>query len=178
MPHGDEQRLFEKLVLEGFQSGLSWLTILRKREAFRDAFDGFDAERMARYDEQDITRLMANAAIVRNQRKIVGSIASARAYLALREQTTLGEFLSAFVIDARNAPGLGAQRDVPTQTAVSRRMALALKARGFQFVGPTTAYAFMQSVGLVNDHLACCHRRGPCEAARRVFLAERTGCVR
>jgi DNA-3-methyladenine glycosylase I len=172
VPHADERRLFEKLILEGFQGGLSWLTILRKREAFRAAFHGFDAERMARYDARDVARLMADRGIVRNQLKIEGAVASAQAYLALREETTLGDFLWGFA-DVVGVSSYQAHGDVPSQTAASQRMAKGLKARGFKFVGPTTAYAFMQSVGMVNDHLAGCHRRGPCGVARQIFLRER-----
>jgi DNA-3-methyladenine glycosylase I len=156
VPHADERRLFEKLILEGFQAGLSWITILRKREAFRRAFDGFDAVRIVRYGEKDIARLMGDAGIVRNRLKIEATIENARAYLKLRERTTLAAFLWS---QMENGPILNrftSMTDVPAETVESKRISKALKAEGFRFVGPTTIYAYMQSVGLVNDHLTGC----------------------
>ena len=170
VPHADETRLFEKLVLEGFQGGLSWLTILKKRENFRGAFDGFDAERIARYRERDVARLMADPGIVRNRLKIEGAILSARAYLALRETMTLGQFLWGFVEKGSASKPHSRHGDVPAQSAVSQAISKQLKAEGFKFVGPTTMYAFMQSVGMVNDHIGTCHRYGPCGKMQKAFI--------
>lgn len=158
-PVHEDRRLFEKLSLEAFQSGLSWLTILRKRPAFRDAFDGFDIARVAAYGDADVARLLADAGIVRNRAKIVAVIANARATVdLLADGTTLGALLWSFAPPApRPAPATLDQ--VPATTAESTAMAAALKARGFRFVGPTTCYAMMQAVGMVNDHLAGCDAR-------------------
>jgi DNA-3-methyladenine glycosylase I len=169
VPHADDRRLFEKMILEGFQAGLSWLTILRKREAFRRAFHEFDAERIARYGDKDIARLMADTGIVRNRLKIEATIDNARAYLALRRRTTLATFLWSHM---ENGPILNSFRslaEVPAATAESKRLSKALKAEGFRFVGPTTLYAYMQSVGLVNDHLLDCPRHAACLKLHRSF---------
>ena len=169
VPQTDDRRLFEKLVLEGFQSGLSWLTILKKRDNFRRAFHDFDAARIARYGEKDFARLMADAGIVRNRLKIAATIDNAKAYLALAESQRLSHFLWSF-LDGR--PQINARRtfqEVPPQTDLSKRISNALKAEGFRFVGPTTIYAFMQSTGMVNDHLVDCHRHGPCAKLQRNF---------
>jgi len=175
VPQGDDRRLFEKLVLEGFQSGLSWLTILKKRDNFRRAFDGFDPERIARYGDRDIARLMADPGIVRNRLKIEATIDSARALLRLSERTGLAAFLWGF-LDGR--PLTNRHRSfstVPAETPLSKAVSKALKAEGFRFVGPTTVYAFMQSTGMVNDHLVGCHRHEACaELQRRFTLAEGT----
>jgi DNA-3-methyladenine glycosylase I len=154
-PTRDDRALFEKLCLEAFQSGLSWLTILRKREAFRAAFAGFEIERVAAFGDDDSTRLMADAAIVRNRAKIDAAIANARAAAALDEP--LSELLWRFAPE----PGPAPERlsDIPAATPESTAMAKELKRRGFRFVGPTTAYALMQACGLVNDHLAGCAMR-------------------
>jgi DNA-3-methyladenine glycosylase I len=145
--------LYERLCLEAFQSGLSWLTILRKRPAFRAAFAGFDPARVAGFDEHDVRRLLADAGIVRNRAKIEATIANAQAVLAL--DGDLDELLWSFAPAAdRPAPVTGA--DVPAVTPESTAMAKALKRAGFRFVGPTTAYALMQATGMVNDHLAGC----------------------
>lgn len=167
VPLTRDDALFEKLVLEGFQSGLSWLTILRKRPNFRRAFSGFDVERIAHYRTADITRLMKDEGIVRNRAKIEATISNAKAYMRLRERTTLRKFLWNFL---EKGPVQNRHRmlsDIPAQTDVSRRIAKALKAEGFRFVGPTTVYAFMQSVGMVNDHLIGCHRHAPCAKLQR-----------
>ena len=171
VPHADDRLLFEKLVLEGFQSGLSWLTILKKRPAFRAAFADFDAERMARFGAREKARLMADAGIVRNRLKVEAAIDNARAYLALRERTSLAAYLWGFV-DGR--PIIHERRtlaDVPAKTELSERISKALKRDGFRFVGPTTVYAFLQSSGFVNDHLVGCHRHAPCAALQRAFKA-------
>lgn len=173
VPLDDEVRLFEKLILEGFQSGLSWLTILRKRDHFRNAFDGFDAEKIAAYGDHDVARLMADAGIVRNRLKIDGAILSAQAYLRLREEQTLADFVWGFAGQGGDAASRERHRDIPGQTEVSVALSKALKKRGFRFVGPTTMYAFMQSVGMVNDHLASCHRHQACAKLQAAFLAGR-----
>lgn len=158
VPVRDERGLFEQLSLEAFQSGLAWITILRKREAFREAFAGFDPDAVARFDEADVERLLADAGIVRNRAKIEATIANAHATLALREAgTPLHELVWSFAPPARSVrPASSA--DVPAQTEESIALAKALKAAGFRFVGPTTAYAAMQACGLVDDHLAGCIR--------------------
>jgi DNA-3-methyladenine glycosylase I len=150
--HGDTA-LFERVSLEAFQSGLSWITILRKRPAFRAAFAGFDPARVALFDEADVERLLADAGIVRNRAKVLATIANARAMLDL--DGSLDELLWSFAPrPPRSAPrGFG---DVPAVTDESTAMAKALKRHGFRFVGPTTAYALMQATGMVNDHLADC----------------------
>jgi DNA-3-methyladenine glycosylase I len=153
-PVHDDNRLYEKITLEAFQSGLSWLTILRKREAFRAAFDRFDIERVAAYGEADKARLLADAGIVRNRAKIEAAIANARAAADLPEG--LAKLLWSFAPPRRPArPASFA--DVPALTPESTAMAKALKKRGFRFVGPTTAYALMQATGMVDDHVAGCH---------------------
>ena len=151
-PLRDSKALFERVTLEAFQSGLSWLTILRKRENFRRAFHQFDVERVARYGERDITRLMADAGIVRNRAKIEATIANARAVGDL--DTDLAELLWSFAPSPRPRPAAMAQ--VPAVTEESTAMAKELKRRGFRFVGPTTAYALMQATGMVDDHTADC----------------------
>lgn len=169
VPHADDRRMFEKLVLEGFQSGLSWLTILKKREAFRAAFDGFDPERIARYGDKDKARLMADAGIVRNRLKIEATIDNARAMLKLQEKTGLARFVWGFVDGTPIINTWTSFKGVPGQTEVSKRISKALKAEGFRFVGPTTVYAFMQSTGMVNDHLVSCHRHAACAKLQRKF---------
>jgi DNA-3-methyladenine glycosylase I len=149
--HGDRE-LFEMLTLEAFQSGLSWLTILRKREGFGRAFDGWDLERVAAYGPDDVERLLADAAIVRNRAKVEATIANARAVRRLSEDgTTLDELLWSFAPEPPSAPP-----DLAPATAESKAMAKELKRRGFAYVGQTTAYSLMQAAGLVNDHLAGC----------------------
>jgi DNA-3-methyladenine glycosylase I len=158
-PVVDDVALFEKLSLEGFQAGLSWLTILRKREAFRRAFAGFDFERIARFGERDVARLLADAAIVRNRAKIAAVINNAGRTLELRQD---GGSLAAFVWQYE--PALRSQRLAPAPEAAA--LARDLKRRGWRFVGPTTVYAFMQAMGLVNDHLDGCDARPEAEQVR------------
>jgi len=155
--HGEAAHL-ERLTLEAFQSGLSWLTILRKRPAFREAFAGFDPDAVAAFDEADVERLMADAGIVRNRAKVLAAITNARATVALRDDVGLPAFLASFRPEPAPAPE--SLDDVPATSAASLAMSKALKKRGFAFVGPTTMYALMQAIGLVDDHLAGCHRRG------------------
>ena len=157
VPVHDDQHLFEMLILEGAQAGLSWITILRKRDAYREAFYNFEVDKVAAFTEQDVNRLMLNAGIVRNRLKISAAIQNARCVLQLlAEGTSLSEFLWSF---AANQPivnqGL-AHHEIPTQTDQSVAMSRALKKRGFKFVGPTICYAFMQAVGMVNDHEPSC----------------------
>ncbi len=155
-PVRGDRELYERLTLEAFQSGLAWITVLRKREAFRLAFAGFDPAVVARYDDHDVVRLMADASIIRNRRKIEAAIANARAVEAL--DGGLSDLLWSFAPDTpRAAPRTLV--DVPAVTPESTAMAKALRARGFSFVGPTTSYALMQATGMVNDHLADCSFR-------------------
>jgi len=167
VPLRTDRAIFEKLVLEGFQAGLSWITILRKREAFREAFHNFDVERIASYGAKDVARLMANPGIVRNKAKIEATIANAGTYLRLRKQSTLCKFLWDFLDDGpvQNCPRTMA--DIPAASDLSKRISKALKKEGFRFVGPTTVYAFMQSAGMVNDHLVTCFRHAECAKLQR-----------
>jgi DNA-3-methyladenine glycosylase I len=151
-PVHDDRALFEKLSLEAFQSGLSWLTILRKREHFREAFAGFEIERVAAFGDADVERLLGDAGIVRNRAKIEATIANARAALEL--DVGLGELLWSFAPPPRPRPRT--EVEIPPSTPESKAMARELKRRGFRFVGPTTAYALMQACGLVDDHLEGC----------------------
>lgn len=159
----DPRALFEKLLLDGFQAGLSWITILRKRESFRQAFQGFDPEKIARFDSARVEALMQDAGIVRNRAKIQGAVQSARSYLAMRDQ---GEDFCAFLwgfVDGKPIVNRFAHlSEVPAKTPLAEKMSKELKARGFCFVGPTIVYAFMQAVGMVNDHLVSCHRHAVC----------------
>ena len=165
VPVRDDRMLFEMLILEGAQAGLSWYTILKKREAYRRAFDGFDPERIARYEEEKIASLLEDPGIVRNRLKVHAAVGNARAWLDLR---TSGTGLSDFLWElAGGAPVVNAWRrldDVPASTPVSEAMSKALRHRGFRFVGPTICYAFMQAVGMVNDHVVPCFRREACKA--------------
>ena len=163
-PVVDERGLYERFCLEGFQSGLSWLTILRKREAFRAAFAGFDPERVAEFDELDVERLLADAGIVRHRGKIEAAIANARAALALRaEGRALPELVWAYRSDG---PAPRTRDDWRSTTPASEALSKELKKAGFRFVGPTTVYAAMQACGVVDDHLATCPAREAAEAAR------------
>ncbi len=171
VPHADDVKLFEKLVLEGFQSGLSWITILRKRENFRKAFHGFDAERIVRYSDADKARLLADEGIIRNRLKIDATIDNAKAYLKLRERQTLASFLWGLLDGRAQQNDYAAHTQIPPQTEASARLSKALKKEGFRFVGPTTLYAFMQSAGMVNDHLTSCHRYAPCAKLQTAFKA-------
>ncbi|WP_223164018.1 DNA-3-methyladenine glycosylase I [Nocardioides mesophilus] len=158
MPVRDEQGLFERLSLEAFQSGLSWATILRKRPAFRVAFDGFAPDVVAGYDARDVTRLMADAGIVRNLRKIQATITNARAVVALRAEGGLADLVWSFRPAVTPAPTT--YDEVPTTSPESKALAQALRGKGFVFVGPTTMFALMEAVGVVDTHLVGSHRRG------------------
>ncbi len=167
VPKTRDIEFFEKLILEGFQSGLSWITILRKRQSFREAFDGFDAVKIAKYGDAKVAALLANAGIIRHRGKIEAAIANARAYLALRERQSLAAFLWSFVNGAAIQNRFAAMTDVPAQTPLSQAISKELKRRGFRFTGPTTTYSLMQACGLVNDHLISCHRHDACAALAR-----------
>jgi DNA-3-methyladenine glycosylase I len=159
VPIRDERHLFELLILEGAQAGLSWSTILRKRPGYRRAFDGFDAAVVAAYGDDDTTRLLADAGIVRNRAKVAAAIGNARATLALHEAgTTLVDHLWSFVGGTPVVNRIKSIEDIPSETEVSNAMSRDLRARGFRFVGPTICYALMQSAGLVNDHETACFR--------------------
>jgi len=159
VPERDSRALWEKLMLDGFQAGLSWLTILRKREAFRNAFQGFEPTVVARFDEDDIARLLRDPGIVRSRAKIVATIGNARAYLAMAEA---GEDFSAFVWGmAGGTPIRYAGGDIPAKTPLSEAISAALKRRGFKFVGPVIVYAWMQATGIVDDHTADCFLHHP-----------------
>jgi DNA-3-methyladenine glycosylase I len=159
VPERDARALYEKLMLDGFQAGLSWITILRKRENFRRAFDDFDPQIIANYDRRKLARLMDDAGIVRNRAKIEGAVASARAYLEIAgEPGGFAEFVWRHTRGRTLQNRWRTMGDVPAETAESRALSKALKAHGFAFVGPTIVYAFMQAVGMVNDHLVDCFR--------------------
>ena len=158
MPIRDEQGLYERLSLEAFQAGLSWATILRKRPAFRTAFADFDPEKVARFDDSDVERLLNDASIVRNQRKILATINSAHATIKLRDKGGLADFIWSFQPDKTPRPRT--IEEIPTKSAESLALSKALRKEGFNFVGPTTMYALMEAVGIVDTHLLDSHRRG------------------
>lgn len=162
-PEYDDHALFEKLCLDGQQAGLSWITILRKQQHYRDAYANFDPEKIARFTEQDEARLLMNPGIVRNKLKVRSVINNARGYLALQERdTTLSSFLWQFMDHKPLQNQWRTMAEVPTQTPQSEAMSKALKKAGFTFVGPTIVYAFMQATGMVNDHLVCCPAHQAC----------------
>jgi DNA-3-methyladenine glycosylase I len=157
VPERDGRALWEKLMLDGFQAGLAWITVLRKRDAFRMAFEGFDPERVARFGEADVVRLLGDAGIIRSRAKIEATIGGARAYLAMQDK---GEDFADFCWSFTGGePIVGDGIVLPTQTDLSAAVSKALKARGFKFVGPTIVYAWMEATGIVNDHAAGCFRR-------------------
>ena len=159
VPEYDDRALYEKLILDGFQAGLSWITILRKRENFRAAFDDFDPVKIARYTPRKVEQLMGNSGIVRNRMKIEGAISSARAYLDVMENGEgFSHLLWRFVGGKPKVNNFRSTSHVPAETAVSRKISKELASRGFKFCGPTIVYAFMQAVGMVNDHVVRCHR--------------------
>lgn len=160
VPLHDDVRLFEFLVLEGAQAGLSWSTILRKREAYRRAFDGFDPARVARYTERKVERLLGDAGIVRNRAKIAAAVGNARAYLAVqREHGSFDAYVWRFVDGRPVQNAWRSVKELPAETETSRALSRDLMKRGFRFVGPTICYAFMQATGMVNDHALGCFRR-------------------
>jgi DNA-3-methyladenine glycosylase I len=162
VPEYDDRALFEKLILDGFQAGLSWITILRKREAFRSAFAGFDPAVIARFEPAHVEALMLDRGIVRNRAKIEGAIASARAWLTIQERGGFSRFLWNFMDGRPIQTHRLSRADVTPETELSRQVSKALKAEGFVFVGPTIVYAFMQAVGMTNDHLVGCFRHADC----------------
>ncbi len=164
VPERDDRALYEKLVLDGFQAGLSWITVLRKREAFRAAFDNFDPEKIARYDDRKIESLMQDAAIIRNRAKIEGAVASARAWLKVQEKEGFAALLWGFFEGGCVQNRFRDVAEIPAQTPLSERIAKELKSRGFRFCGPTVVYAFCQATGMVNDHLVHCFRHAECRA--------------
>ena len=168
VPVYDSRALWEKLVLDGFQAGLAWITILRKREAFQKAFAGFDPEIVARFGPEDRARLMADAGIIRSNAKIDATIAGAKIYLDMKERgEDFSDFLWAFVDGKPIQNHWTSIGEAPTQTPEAAAMAKALKAKGFKFCGPVIVYAFMQAVGMVNDHLVGCHRHDAVKALAR-----------
>jgi DNA-3-methyladenine glycosylase I len=174
-PVRDDRLLLERLCLEGFQSGLSWITILRKRPRFREVFRGFEPDAVAHFGEADVERLLADAGIIRHRGKIEAAIANARATLALHEAgETLTDLLWSFAPQADpSTPVPRAISETPSSTAESKALARELKRRGFRFVGPTTAYALMQATGIVNDHVAGCFVRDAVEAERLAAVRDR-----
>ena len=163
VPEYDDRALFEKLVLDGFQAGLSWITILRKRDNFRGAFDGFEPAKIARYTARRKAALMNDAGIVRNRAKIEGAVLSARAWLDIMEkQGGFSDFLWGFLDGRPKLNHFRTTAQVPAETALSKKISGELTARGFKFCGPTIVYAFMQAVGMVNDHLVKCHCHERC----------------
>ena len=178
VPEYDDRALYEKLVLDGFQAGLSWITILRKRENFRKAFDDFEPEKIARYPKRKIESLMKDAGIVRNRAKIEGAIGSARAWLDIMEKGPgFSNLLWDFLDGKPKLNNFRSTKQVPAETEISRKMSKELIGRGFKFVGPTIVYAFMQAVGMVNDHLVTCHRHAAVAklAKRKMSKAAKKG---
>jgi len=161
VPERDSRALFEKLMLDGFQAGLSWITILKKRDAFRRAFDDFDPEIMARYGAAKRAALMQDQGIVRNRLKIEAAVDNARAYLAVAEREPFADYLWRFTDGAPIRNAFRSMTEVPAKTPLAEAISRDLQKRGFRFVGPTIVYAFMQACGLVNDHLVGCHRHEP-----------------
>jgi DNA-3-methyladenine glycosylase I len=162
MPEYDSRTLWELLMLEGFQAGLSWITVLRKREAFRKAFRGFDPHKVAKFTEKDIERLLADEGIIRSRAKIEATIAAAKIYVEMEKS---GQSFSGWIWSLAGGKPVQAKGPVVAQTPASIAMSKELKQRGFKFVGPTIVHAFMQASGMVNDHAETCFRRKPCAAA-------------
>jgi DNA-3-methyladenine glycosylase I len=163
VPEFDDRALYEKLVLDGFQAGLSWITILRKRDNFRRAFSEFQPEKIARYTPKKVERLMQDEGIVRNRMKIEGTVLSARAWLnVMDEGPGFSRLLWDFVDGKPKINSYRSTKQIPAENAVSQKMSKELASRGFKFCGPTIVYAFMQAVGMVNDHLVSCHRHAAC----------------
>jgi DNA-3-methyladenine glycosylase I len=168
VPEYDDRALFEKLILDGFQAGLSWITILRKRDNFRKAFDNFDPKKIAKYDAKKIEALMNDAGIVRNRAKIEGTVASAKAYLKIMDEGPgFSKLLWGFVGGKPQVNTFKTTAGVPASTPASIAISKDLSSRGFKFVGPTIVYAFMQATGMVNDHLVTCHCHATCGKTKR-----------
>jgi len=163
VPEFDDRALYEKLVLDGFQAGLSWITILRKRDNFRRAFSEFQPEKIARYTPKKVERLMQDEGIVRNRMKIEGTVLSARAWINVMDKGPgFSRLLWDFVDGKPKINSYRSTKQIPAENAVSQKMSKELASRGFKFCGPTIVYAFMQAVGMVNDHLVSCHRHAAC----------------
>ena len=167
VPEYDSRALWEKLILDGFQAGLSWITILKKRENFREAFAGFEPEKIAVWGEDDVNRLLANPGIIRHRGKIEATISNAQVWCRIEEQQGFDHFLWNYVGGRPIQNRFALQKEVPTQTALSQQISKDLKAQGFKFCGPTIVYAFMEAVGMVNDHLITCHRHAEIAAMGR-----------
>ncbi|MCU0780202.1 MAG: DNA-3-methyladenine glycosylase I [Akkermansiaceae bacterium] len=179
VPEHDDGRLFAKLMLDGAQAGLSWLTILRKRDHYYRVFDGFDAEKMARYSARKVAALLADPGIVRNRLKVAAAVTNARAYLALREELgSFDRYLWQFTGGVTRRNGWRSLSEIPARTPESDAMSKALRQRGFKFVGSTICYAFMQAVGMVNDHLVECHRHAEVASIRASASLRDPGCRR
>jgi DNA-3-methyladenine glycosylase I len=163
VPEYDPRALYEKLVLDGFQAGLAWITILRKRDSFREAFDAFDPEKIARYGKRDVNRLLKNEGIVRSASKINAAIKGAQLWLDIQEKEPGGftEFIWKHVDGRPKQNAFKTLKQVPAETRMSQGLSKELKQRGFNFVGPVIVYAFAQAVGMVNDHIVSCHRHAP-----------------
>ncbi len=173
VPVRDDRRLFEFLVLEGAQAGLSWITILRKREAYRRAFADFDVKKVARFDQKRIEKLLLDPGIVRNRLKVASAVTNARAFLEVQQEFgSFSNYQWQFVGGKPIQNRFATMRDVPPRTEISDALSKDLKRRGFSFVGSTIVYAHMQAVGMVNDHVLACFRRAPCFAASRAKLAK------
>lgn len=158
VPEHDSRALWEKLILDGFQAGLSWITILKKRDAFRAAFEGFDPAVIAHWGETDVQRLLGNAEIIRHRGKIEATITNAQAWIALEERDGFAPFMWRYVDGTPLQNRFATMADVPPKTAMSEQVSKDLKKAGFKFCGPTIVYAWMEACGLVNDHLTCCPR--------------------
>jgi len=174
VPEFDSRALFEKLILDGFQAGLSWITILRKRENFRKAFAGFEPEKIARFTPARVEKLMLDKGIVRNRSKIESTVKSAAVWIEIESQQGFSNYLWNFTDGAPLQNSLHHLGEVPAETALSQKISKDLKARGFNFCGPTIVYAFMQAVGMVNDHLVDCHRHRECAALAKPAAAKRS----
>ncbi len=164
VPEYDNRALFEKLILDGFQAGLSWITILRKRERFQEVFDGFDPEKIVAFTPGKIEALMQDKGIVRNRLKIEGTVKNARGYLEIQENGGFSDYLWNFVDGKPVQNNFASFKDIPAETPLSKQISKDLKSRGFTFCGPTIIYAFMQAVGMVNDHTTDCFRHAQCTA--------------
>jgi DNA-3-methyladenine glycosylase I len=163
VPNFDDRHLFEMLILEGAQAGLSWLTVLKKRESYREGFDGFDPAKIARYDDAKRSELLANPGIIRNRLKVDSTIHNAKAFLTITDQgKSFSDYIWSFVDGEPIINEFKEMSDVPSETEISKRMSKQLKKDGFKFVGPTICYAFMQAVGMVNDHTVDCFRYEVC----------------
>ncbi|RVV97793.1 DNA-3-methyladenine glycosylase I [Mesobaculum littorinae] len=169
VPETDSRALWEKLVLDGFQAGLSWITILRKRDNFRAAFDGFDPERVAQWGEAEVLRCLADPGIVRHRGKIEATIGNARAWCEIEAREGFADYLWRYVDGRPLQPRYATQAEVPPATDLSRQISKDLRRDGFRFCGPTIVYAFMEAVGMANDHLVTCPRHAPVEAMGRAM---------